>query len=450
MPQQPSRRPHRRVRATTYLVVGAAAAVAAYLTPSSPQPVDPAVAMAAVDSLTPADATLGSTGDSVDATPAAPAAPVWRSRVDTLGRGETIVAVLQRAGLSATDAARAVRETAGLDARHLRPGLTVTTAGMSTDSQPAEITFQPAVDRVVHLTYLEGAWKAIERKLAWTTDTVAARGAIASSLHETLHQSLGGLLPAAKRSELVWKLADVFEYRADMSRDLQPGDSVRLLVERRVAPDGSPREARILAASLTVGGKPLEAIRFRDTGGSGDFYDQHGKSLRAAFLRAPLEFRRISSVFGMRRHPILGIWKAHRGTDYAASSGTPVRAVGEGVVVKAGWAGGYGNVLEIRHRNGYISRYGHLRGFAKGVRPGRTVGIGQTVAYVGTTGLSTAPHLHFEMLVGGQQRDPRVALRDKSGWPIAGRERGAFASLRERFLSQIDARLTRARLATAE
>ena len=433
-PRKSKGRPHGRLRATTYLVVGGAAAVAAYLTPEAPEPAQP-VATSLVESARPAEA---------------PLAPVWRSRVDTLGRGETLVAVLERAGVSRTEAARALQQTDAIDPRQLRAGMTVTTSGMSTDSMPAEIVVQPTVDRVVRLKYLAGAWNAIEERLAWRTDTVAARGVIASSLYETMHQALGRNLPAPKRSELVWKLADLFEYRVDMSRDLQPGDSVGLLIERRVAPDGSPRDAKILAAALTVGGKPMEAIRFRGKGTLGDFYDQEGKSLRAAFLRAPLEFRRISSVFGMRRHPILGIRKAHRGTDYAASSGTPVRAIGEGVVVKASWSGGYGNVLEIRHRNGFVSRYGHLRGFAKGVRPGRTVGIGQTVAFVGTTGLSTAPHLHFEVLVGGQQRDPRVALRDKSGWPIERREKGAFTALRQRLLTQIDQRAGAApRLASA-
>ncbi|MDF1505392.1 M23 family metallopeptidase [Roseisolibacter sp. H3M3-2] len=420
----PRRRPPGRLRATTYLVVGGAAAVAAYLTPEPPAPTRP-VAEALVAS---------------PRVEEAPMAPVWRSRVDTLARGETLVSLLRRAGVSADHASRAAQEAGDLDLRRLRAGLTVTTSGMSTDTVPQEIAFQPAVDRVVKLRYLEGAWKAIEERLAWTTDTVAARGVIASSLYETLHTALGGTLPAAKRSELVWKLADLFEYRVDMSRDLQRGDSVGLLLERRVAPDGTAREARILAAALTVDGKPVEAIRFGTRGGVADFYDATGKSLKAAFLRAPLEFRRVSSAFGMRRHPILGILKAHRGTDYAASSGTPVRAIGEGTVIKAGWAGGYGNVLEIRHRNGYVSRYGHLRGFAKNVRPGRSVVIGQTVAFVGSTGLSTAPHLHFEVLVGGRQQDPRVALRDKSGWPIAPREKGAFTALRQRLLAQIDAR----------
>jgi murein DD-endopeptidase MepM/ murein hydrolase activator NlpD len=140
----------------------------------------------------------------------------------------------------------------------------------------------------------------------------------------------------------------------------------------------------------------------------------------------------------MRFHPILGRWKAHKGSEYAASAGTPVRAIGVAVVVRAGWAGGYGNVLELRHRNGYVTRYGHLRGFAKGIRAGARVEIGQTVAYVGTTGLSTAPHLHFEVLVGGVQRDARSALRNITGFPIEGAERSAFDRVREQLLATLD------------
>jgi murein DD-endopeptidase MepM/ murein hydrolase activator NlpD len=192
----------------------------------------------------------------------------------------------------------------------------------------------------------------------------------------------------------------------------------------------------------------MQAVRFGD--GKNSFYDQQGRSLRAAFLRAPLEFRRISSRFGLRRHPILGVLKAHKGTDYAANSGTPVRAIGDGVVTRAGWSGGYGNVLEIRHRNGYVTRYGHLRGFARGVRPGTRVSIAQTVAYVGTTGLSTAPHLHFEVLVGGVQRDPRVALSSKTGFPIAAGERRSFDSMRSRLMAVLDARLSSTQVADAD
>jgi murein DD-endopeptidase MepM/ murein hydrolase activator NlpD len=365
---------------------------------------------------------------------------VWRERTDTLASGETLVALLERAGVSRVHASEALRAAGDRDANRLRAGVAVTTAGRTGDSVPAEITIQPEVDRVVHLRYLAGAWQRIEEKLAWRTDTVAARSVITSSLYDALHTALSDRLPSGKRSELVWKLADIFEYRVDMSRDLQPGDSVRLLVERSVAPDGSARDARILAASLSVSGKEVDAIRFAKPNGGGAFFDQYGKSLRAAFLRAPVEFRRISSVFGRRQHPILGEWRMHKGTDYAAASGTPVRAIGDGVVVFAGVKSGFGIVLEVRHSNGYVSRYGHLRSFAKGVRRGTSVGIGKTIGYVGMTGLATAPHLHFEMLLDGVQRDPRKALRDKAGEPLSAREKSTFNALRSRLLAALDVR----------
>ena len=123
-------------------------------------------------------------------------------------------------------------------------------------------------------------------------------------------------------------------------------------------------------------------------------------------------------MFGGRRHPVLGIWRRHKGTDYAAAQGTPVRSIGDGVVVFAGRKGGYGNVIDIRHRNGFVSRYGHLRNFAKGISRGKRVAIGSTIGAVGRTGLATGPHLHFEVLVNGVQRDPRIALQMKGGEPI--------------------------------
>jgi murein DD-endopeptidase MepM/ murein hydrolase activator NlpD len=178
-------------------------------------------------------------------------------------------------------------------------------------------------------------------------------------------------------------------------------------------------------------------VRFGRRGASAEFFDAAGKSLRDTFLRAPLAFRRVSSRFGMRQHPILGVWKMHAGTDYAAAEGTPVRVVGDGVVLFAGRKGGYGNVLEVRHSNGYVSRYGHLRGFASGVRRGTRVSIGRTVAYVGTTGLSTAPHLHFEMLLGGAQRDPGAALRRAEAGIIPRAERGSFEAMRSRLLGRV-------------
>jgi murein DD-endopeptidase MepM/ murein hydrolase activator NlpD len=237
---------------------------------------------------------------------------------------------------------------------------------------------------------------------------------------------------------LAWTLADIFEYRVDMSRDLKSGDGFRALIERSRTSSGAVRLGNVLAASFDLSGTRLSAVRFSSSRVSGAYFDQTGKSMRAAFLRAPLQFRRVSSRFGLRRHPILGVWRKHRGTDYAAATGTPVRAVGDGVVVRAGWAGGYGRVLEIRHHGGIVSRYAHLRGFARGVRPGARVAIAQTVGYVGSTGLSTAPHLHFEVLVGGRFQDPRVALTQRGGLPIPAGERARFDEARAVLLAALD------------
>jgi murein DD-endopeptidase MepM/ murein hydrolase activator NlpD len=140
----------------------------------------------------------------------------------------------------------------------------------------------------------------------------------------------------------------------------------------------------------------------------------------------------------MRRHPILGVRRAHQGVDYAASSGTPVRAIGEGIVIAAGRRGGYGNSIDVRHSNGFVSRYGHLRGFASGIRTGARVSMGQTIGYVGMTGLATAPHLHFEILVGGVHRNPRTALAGRTGAPLPAAERPRFEVAKSQYLELLE------------
>ncbi|MDP9176793.1 MAG: M23 family metallopeptidase [Gemmatimonadota bacterium] len=272
-----------------------------------------------------------------------------------------------------------------------------------------------------------------------TIDTVTVSGVIHSNLFSALDRSPTSGLPRSERAELAYSLADIFEYRVDMSRDLQYGDKFHVLVERLQQPNGAILVNRILGARLALSGNEVEAILFKGSGSNGEYFDATGKSLRASFLRAPVAFRRISSIFGGRRHPVLGIWRRHKGTDYAAAMGTPVRSVGDGVVIFAGRKGGYGNVIDIRHRNGFVSRYGHLRGFARGVRGGSRVAIGSTIGYVGRSGLATGPHLHFEVLVRGVQRDPRVALRMQGGMPIASSERGSFNRARSRTVASFEA-----------
>jgi hypothetical protein len=361
-----------------------------------------------------------------------------RERVDTLKFGEPLARLLERGGVPKHHTADVIR-AAPIDERRIPGGMPVTfRAPAHPDSSPHEIVLQLAIDRFVRLTRGATGWSGTLERLAWTTDTIVVAGPIRSTLYDAVRDGAGGLLPMRARVELAWTLADIFEYRVDMSRDLQPDDSFRALVERSRTSSGAVRLGNVLAASFDLSGTRLAAVRFTSSRISGAYFDQTGKSMRAAFLRAPLEFRRISSGFGLRRHPMLGIWKKHRGTDYAAASGTPVRSVGDGVVVRAGWVGGYGRLLEIRHHGGILSRYAHLRGFARGVRPGTRVSIAQTVAYVGSTGLSTAPHLHFEVLVGGKFQDPRVALTRRGGLPVPAAERGRFDHTRTLLLAALD------------
>jgi murein DD-endopeptidase MepM/ murein hydrolase activator NlpD len=183
---------------------------------------------------------------------------------------------------------------------------------------------------------------------------------------------------------------------------------------------------------VDVAGSPSFAFAF----GRG-FYDERGRSLRRAFLRAPLQYRHISSRFGGRYHPILKRWRSHQGTDYAAGYGTPVRATADGVVTKAGREGGYGNLIELRHANGIRTRYGHLSGFAKGVQVGQRVRQEQTIGFVGSTGLSTGPHLHYEFLVNGRPTNPQ--RKDfGAGAPVPGAAKAAFDSVRTQLLAELE------------
>ena len=292
--------------------------------------------------------------------------------------------------------------------------------------EPADFLFQPVV---------------IEASNTELVDTLAIAGVIHSSLYNALNESGVGVLPPSARHQLAWSLADIFEYKVDMSRDLHQGDKFHLLVERLQKPNGAIIVNKILGARLALSNahNALEAIHFDTPGSStGQFYDASGMSLRAAFLRAPLTFRRISSVFGARKHPIFGEWRNHTGTDYAAAEGTPVRAIGDGVVIFAGRKGGYGNMIDIRHRNGMVSRYGHMRNFATGMRPGSRVTMGTTIGYVGMTGWATGPHLHFEIRVGGVAHDPRLALQSRGGEPIPAGERPLFEKMRNQTLASLN------------
>ena len=365
----------------------------------------------------------------------------FRIRTDSLKRGESVVAVLQRSGIEHDDAMSALAAASALDMRKVPAGIEITTSKTGQDSTASEIVFKLAVDRLLRLSRVaDNEWTQKEEKIQWVTDTVAVAGVVNSTLTGAIAAGATAF-PEKVRAELAYALADILEYRVDLSRDLQPGDSVHVLLERQRTASGMVRPGEILAARLHVDGKAIETVHFAGRATKEAYFDGDGKSMRAAFLRAPLAFRRISSVFGMRKHPILGTFRRHAGTDYAANAGTPVRALGNGVIIYAGWKSGFGNTVEIRHNNGMVTRYGHLRAFGSGIRRGVSVAISNTIGFVGMTGLATAPHLHFEVLINGQQRDSRVALKNIAGEPMATADRATYLAEKSRLFASLDARL---------
>ncbi len=409
-------------RAVTYSVVALLLAAALALTPPVDGRKTPAVLVAVPDH------------------PVQPANPPTTVVTDTLRPGETLSQLFARANVAPSTAAAALRAVPSLDERRVPAGLLVEIDRQAGDSLPGEIQLRYAIDHVVHLRpTTTGTWEGRDEHLPWTTDTVVVAGTIRANLYQALDDGAAQILPKTARAELAWALADILDYRVDMSRDLQAGDTFRALFERQTGPQGVVRIGHVMATTFVLSRDTTEAIWFAGGAEPNGYYDRAGRSLRNTFLRAPLEFRRISSVFGMRKHPILGVWRQHKGTDYAAAQGTPVRAIGDARVIFAGQKHGYGNVIDLRHKNGYVTRYGHLLRFAQGIREGAHVDIGKTIAYVGMTGLATAPHLHFEVLVNGVQRDPRSALKSTGGEPLAAADRPAFDALRARYLAALAA-----------
>lgn len=234
------------------------------------------------------------------------------------------------------------------------------------------------------------------------------------------------------------QLAEIFAGDIDFHRALRKGDRFHVVYETLQA-DGEPmRAGRVLSAEFINNGKTYQAMWFQEPGQKGGYYTLDGQSLRRAYLASPLEFSRVSSGFKMRFHPILQTWQAHLGVDYAAPTGTPVRAVGDGVVEFAGVQGGFGNVVYLRHRNGHTTVYAHLSRIQ--VRSGQSVSQGQHVGAVGATGWATGPHLHFEFRVNGRHQDPMTIARQSESVPVSAAARPQF---------ETQARSQRAALASA-
>jgi murein DD-endopeptidase MepM/ murein hydrolase activator NlpD len=235
----------------------------------------------------------------------------------------------------------------------------------------------------------------------YEVDIQTASLLIESSLFEDGQKA--GIQPA-----LLSQLSDIFSWDVDFENGFSSGDSVKILYEKRTRKAKEAKSSlRILAAELINAGQKLTAIYFEKQKGGGGYYDLNGRSLARSFLRFPLEFASITSEFAASRfHPILRANMPHTGVDFAAARGTPVRAIGDGVITQAGWNGRYGKAIDLQHDSRFLSRYAHLHNFAKGITSGTEVKKGQIIGYVGSTGRSTGPHLHFELYKDQQYVDP--------------------------------------------
>ena len=261
--------------------------------------------------------------------------------------------------------------------------------------------------------------------------SVYARGEIDSSL-----------FLAAKRAglshNLTMDLANVFGYDIDFALDIRKGDSFEVIYEEKTVEGERVGTGNILAARFTNRGKTYSAVRYTSKDGATSYYNADGTSMRKAFIRTPVDFARISSRFSNgRKHPILNKIRAHKGVDYAAPHGTPIKSAGDGKVLLAGRKGGYGNTVIIQHGQRYRTLYAHMQGFAKGVRNGSTVKQGQIIGYIGTTGLSTGPHLHYEFQVDGVHVDP-LGLKLPMADPIAQNEKQRFMQLSQPLMARMD------------
>jgi murein DD-endopeptidase MepM/ murein hydrolase activator NlpD len=343
----------------------------------------------------------------------------WRE--ERVQRGDTIGSLLARAAVDDSEAMEFLRTDPSARALYqLRPGRALKVA-TDDDGRLLGLRFLDANGEVLSIEHSASGFTAQRQAPPDDTRLTLRAGEIQSSLFAAADD-------AGLPDSITLALADVFGGDIDFYHDLRRGDRFVVLYETRYV-DGEPAgTGRIIAAEFVNRGIALHAFLWRSPEGSEGYYDETGRSSRKSFLRSPMEFSRITSGFTQARlHPILHEMRAHRGTDFAAPIGTPVRATADGVVTVAGQQNGYGNVVILKHDDTYSTVYAHLSRFADGLHDGAQVHQGDTIAYVGQTGWATGPHLHYELRVDGEARDPlTVAL--PMATPVSDEERAAFAA----------------------
>ena len=313
--------------------------------------------------------------------------------------------------------------------RNLQPGRTLE---IESDEQGQLYSLSYQINRLQSINVLranddfdiETVNKPVEKRVNFS------QAQIQSSLFEAGKQA--GLSDA-----LVMEMASIFGWDIDFALDIRQGDNFSILYEEQFIEGKKFQTGTILAAEFTNQGKTFKAIRFTDKSGRTNYYTPKGLSMRKTFLRSPVDFRRISSRFGNRKHPVLNRMRLHKGVDYAARRGTPILSSGDGKVIFKGRKGGYGRVVIVQHGSRYKTLYAHMNGFKRGIRVGKSVRQGQTIGFVGSSGRATGPHLHYEFRVNGSHRNP-LTVKLPNAAPIKSAFKNDFIEHAERLLAQLN------------
>ena len=349
----------------------------------------------------------------------------------TIRRGDTLSDILKRAGHDSSDIHRLIQSNPDAHVfRQMYPGQKLRLRA-ETNGPLQELVYETGPGEAFHLVRHEDRFELTKELRAFETRLAHVSGIIESSLFEDGQD-------AGLSDNLIMKLVEIFGWDIDFALDLRGGDGFSVIHEEKFWRGQKVTDGAILAAEFVNQGRVFRAIAFRDANGYTSYYAPDGTSVRRPFLRTPVEFSRITSRFtGNRYHPILKAWRAHKGVDYAAPVGTPVRVTASGRVLTLGWNGGYGKRIVIRHNATYSTVYAHLSRYRSDLRVGSFVEQGQTIGYVGATGLASGPHLHYEFQANGAHRNP-LTFKFTGETKIASQNRDEFARLANDWTARLD------------
>ena len=366
----------------------------------------------------------------LSATPVGDSGTIIYVQEDRFRRSDTLATLIERLGADEDEAATLLRSSrAAQPFRFLLPGTTVQ-AKVDEVGRLRSLSFLTDRDTLLSVDRLGDSFRRFEQQADVARGIEMKSGEIKTSLF-TATDAAG--IPDG----IAVQLADIFGGDVDFHRDLRRGDRFGVVFETFYHGGKTVRFGRVLAAEFYSQRKTYRAVWFQDPWGRGGYYTPDGENLRKVFLRSPLEFSRITSGFGLRRHPIFRQWRAHQGIDYGAPVGTRVKSTGDGVVSFAGRRNGYGNLIVLRHHGGYSTYYAHLRNFAPALRAGSRVVQGEIIGYVGQTGWANGPHLHYEFHLHNQNRNP-LTMAFPAAQPILAIEQAAFRRTAEPVIARLD------------